>query len=195
MNRATCKFVHGLNVSSMDALEISGNAWQHIPFRSYTSASFPEYDVCESAFEIDGYDLVIAEQVLEHVLWPYRAVMNIYKMLRSGGIFMVTTPFMLRVHPHPVDCSRWTETGLKYLLAEGGFNIDDIDTGSWGNRACVRANFSSWAPWIPRFSSLANEPEFPVVVWAFARKRAAINIEQSSKSQCTVPASTLGVHD
>jgi hypothetical protein len=29
-----------------------------------------------------------------------------------------------------VDCSRWTEVGLKPLLAEGGFGLDDITTGA-----------------------------------------------------------------
>jgi SAM-dependent methyltransferase len=170
MNRATAQYIGSLNLSSMDVLEISGEAWRQMPFRSYSSASFPDYDICESPLVVAGFDIVIAEQVLEHVLWPYRAVKNVYQMLRPGGIFFVTTPFLLRVHLHPVDCCRWTETGMKHLLAEGGFKIVDIETGSWGNRACVRANFSSWAPWTPLLNSLANEPEFPVVVWAFARK-------------------------
>ena len=31
------------------------------------------------------FDLIIAEQVLEHVQWPYRAVKNIRAMLNPGG--------------------------------------------------------------------------------------------------------------
>jgi hypothetical protein len=90
-------------------------------------------------------------------------------MLKPGGHLLVTTPFLIKVHEVPVDCSRWTELGMKHLLAECGFPIDGIWTGSWGNRACVQANFRNWARrgW---FKSLANEPEFPVSVWALARK-------------------------
>jgi len=72
------------------------------------------------------------------------------------------------VHNVPIDCNRWTELGLSYLLQEGGFAQDDIQTASWGNRACVRANFRRWRK--RGFGSLRNEPDFPVMVWAFARK-------------------------
>jgi hypothetical protein len=39
---------------------------------------------------------------------------------------------------------------------------------SWGNRACLKANLLSWRKRGP-FGSLENEPDFPVVVWGFAR--------------------------
>jgi hypothetical protein len=91
-------------------------------------------------------------------------------MLRPGGTLVVTTPFLIRVHPSPFDCSRWTELGLKYLLAEAGFDLSRITTGSWGNRACVRSNFVDWRGWNPILHSLRNEPDFPVHVWAFAKK-------------------------
>jgi hypothetical protein len=115
------------------------------------------------------FDIIIAEQVFEHLLWPYRAVVNVHQMLNSGGVFLITTPFLIKIHNYPVDCSRWSELGLKHLLAEGGFEIDKITTGSWGNRACVRGNWLGWQPYIKWIHSLKNEPEFPVTVWALAR--------------------------
>lgn len=170
MNRETERFVRSLKYSSLNALEISGTKWECFGFAAYRTASFPEYDVCGGPLEVEAFDIIIAEQVLEHVLWPYRAVRNIWKMLRPSGVFVVTTPFLLRVHNSPADCSRWTEMGLKHLLAECGFELDRIITGSWGNRSCVRANFREWRLWIPWMHSLRNEGEFPVVVWALARK-------------------------
>lgn len=172
MDRTTAEYVAGLDTARLDCLEISGTKWRTAGFRSYQTASYPDYDVCAGPHRTEGYDVVIAEQVLEHVLWPYRAVKHVYEMLRPGGVFVVTTPFLLRVHAYPVDCSRWTELGLKHLLAEGGFPMDGIRTGGWGNRACVRGNLNRWANWIPWRHSLRNEADFPVVVWAFARKAA-----------------------
>jgi SAM-dependent methyltransferase len=171
MDRETEKFVGTLNYDSLDALEISGTKWKAFGFASYRNISFPEYDLCDQPLELNKFDIIIAEQVLEHVLWPFRAVSNLYKMLRPGGILVVTTPFLLRIHDEPADCSRWTEVGLKYLLAAGGFDLSNITTGSWGNRACVKANFDYWRRWIPWKHSLTNEPEFPVVVWAFCTKQ------------------------
>ncbi len=176
MDRETARFVDSLDPRTKSALEISGEKWKDRGFASYRSAQYPEFDVCKDTLD-ETFDVIIIEQVLEHVLWPYRAVRNLWRMLNPGGTLIVTTPFMLRIHNFPVDCSRWTEVGLKYLLAEAGFDLEDIETGSWGNRACIRAasglraDFGDWTLWNPRFHSLHNEPDFPVVVWAFARKR------------------------
>ena len=170
MDRETERFVKSLNIPSLSACEISGMKWSQMGFRQYRSANYPDYDVCQGPIKDSLFDIVIAEQVLEHVVWPYRAVRNVFEMLKPGGVFVVTTPFLLRVHEYPVDCSRWTPLGLKHLLAEGGFPIERTIIGSWGNRACVRANLKAWRHWIPWLHSLQNDPFYPVVVWGFAFK-------------------------
>jgi SAM-dependent methyltransferase len=175
--RAVCdqkteEFVRSLDYRNLDAVELSpgGDKWAHFGFRSYRPSNYEECDICERPLAPAAFDVVIAEHVLEHVLWPFRAVRHVYQMLRPGGWFLVATPFMYRVHDYPVDCSRWTERGMKHLLMEGGFPEEGIRTGSWGNRACIKANFRRIPSYIPWWHSLRNEPEFPVVVWAFAQK-------------------------
>jgi hypothetical protein len=170
LNQKTREIIDGLGPHNLHALEISGTFWNRPGlFKEYVSVDYPEYDVCEQPLE-RRFDLIIAEQVFEHLLWPYRAGRNVYKMLENGGAFLITTPFLLRIHNHPADCSRWTETGLRYFLAECGFPLERITTGSWGNRACVEANFSHWRTYQSWRHSLKNEPDFPIVVWALARK-------------------------
>ncbi len=165
------ELVRALHPETLDVLEISagmGETWKNFGFSTYSAANFPEFDVCSMTLPRQ-FDLIVADQVFEHLLWPYRAGKNIYSMTRPGGHFLVTTPFLVKVHQVPVDCSRWTELGLKHLLAECGFPIEGIRTGSWGNRACAKADFNGWSRrgW---FKSLANEPDFPVSVWAIAQK-------------------------
>jgi SAM-dependent methyltransferase len=154
----------------MNALEISGTKWANLGFNCYRSIDYPDYDICSGPLEPAGFDIIIAEQVFEHILWPYRAVKNVYTMLKPGGVFVVTTPFLLRIHNCPVDCSRWTPLGLRHLLAEGGFPLESTESHSWGNRACVRSNFRDWRKWTVWLHSLKNEHDFPVVVWAYATK-------------------------
>ncbi|MFH2123685.1 MAG: methyltransferase domain-containing protein [Pseudomonadota bacterium] len=167
------KLVKELRPESLDVLEISagvGHIWKPWGFKSYTEANFPEFDVCSMTLS-NQFDLVIADQVFEHLLWPYRAGRHVYEMTKPGGYSLITTPFMIKVHQVPIDCSRWTELGLKHFLAECGFPIEEIQTGSWGNRACVKANMKkNWARrgW---FRSLVNEPDFPVSVWAIAKRK------------------------
>lgn len=169
MLRENQAMVRALGPEKLSVLEISGAKWKDYGFGSYRSANYPEYDVCETALP-ESFDLVIAEQVFEHLLWPYRAGRHVYEMVKPGGHFLISTPFLVKIHDYPIDCSRWSEIGLKHLLAECGFPLDSIVTGSWGNRACVIANFKKWVPFRRGWHSLKNEPDFPYHVWALARK-------------------------
>jgi SAM-dependent methyltransferase len=170
MHRETEKLVRALPYDEMDALEISGTRWQGLGFASFCHIDYPDYDVCEAPLVREAFDFIYAEEVWEHLLWPYRATRNVHEMLRPGGYFMVSTPFLVRIYEMPADCSRWTETGLKHLLAECGFQLDDIVTGSWGNRKCIKSNRRFRRGWVPWLHSLRNESAFPVSVWALARK-------------------------
>jgi hypothetical protein len=91
-------------------------------------------------------------------------------MLRPGGHFLVTLPFLIKIHNHPIDCSRWTPTGLGYFLEECGFDPAAALIESWGNRDCVIANFDSYVEYTRGLHSLENDPKFPAVIWALARK-------------------------
>jgi SAM-dependent methyltransferase len=171
MYRRCFEFVRSLKPELLDVLEIAaGPQWcREFSFKTYTPANYPDYDVCEGPLPGQQFDLIIADQVFEHLKRPYRAGRHVYEMLRAGGYFVVTVPFLVRLHDSPIDCSRWTETGLSYLLQECGFAENDIQTEAWGNRACIKANFKAWRRY-GWYRPLANEPNFPVVVWAFARK-------------------------
>lgn len=163
------KLLNNIGLERLDALEISaGSYFRELPFKSFTEANYPEFDVCEGILD-KQYDLIIADQVFEHLLWPYRAARNVHAMLKPGGYFLNATPFMIKLHPQPHDCTRWSETGMQHFLHEAGFPMSKTITGSWGNRACVKANLNRWsrAGW---FGSMKNEPNFPVTVWALAQK-------------------------
>lgn len=178
MNRETEQFIRSLECPSLDVLEISGTGSQgRYDFKSYQSTTFPDYDVCAKPLARNNFDLVIAEQVFEHVLRPDLAAANVYEMLRPGGVFVVTTPFLLKLHG-PVDISRWTEHGMRQLLENAGFMV--VGTGSWGNRVCLAADLTdgqTWTPYRPGRHSLHNEPQFPIVVWAFA-SRPEVGVER-----------------
>lgn len=162
-------FLDGLGCETLDALEIAaGWKWRQRAWGSFSEMNWPEYDICEHVLD-RRFDVIIADNVWEHLLHPWRATHNVLEMLKPGGWFVNITPFLIRHHPIPTDCTRWTALGMENFLADCGFDPRSIQTGSWGNAAAVRANLRRWqrTGWRRR---LANDPDFPVTVWAFARK-------------------------
>lgn len=163
MNTETEQLISKLEFQNLSVLEISGEKWSNFGFKNYTNIYYPEFDVCKDKLE-QKYDLIIAEQVFEHLTKPYHAGKNVYNHIKSGGYFLITTPFLIKIHPSPDDCTRWSRTGIKYFLEECGF--DTIESYSWGNKACIKANFKGWIPYKPKRHSLVNEENFPMVIWA-----------------------------
>ena len=162
-----------LDLKNLDVLEISaGEYWKNnFRFKSYDTMNFPEYDICKEINIEKKYDLIIADNVWEHLRYPYRATKNVIKMLKKNGYFLIITPFMVRVHKVPIDCSRWTEDGLKYLLNECGFPLENIKTNSWGNKKCVIADLRKDGTYTRYgfFRDTKNDKLFPMQVWAIAK--------------------------
>jgi SAM-dependent methyltransferase len=167
-DEAVRKLVKQIQPAPSSVLEISGQVWQAFGFTSYQSIDFPEFDICTDILP-DRFDLIICEHIFEHLLYPYAAAQNIHAMLNPSGHTLIVAPFLYQVHNNPNDCWRWTEQGLKTLLIECGFN--SIATGSWGNRACIIATFKKeYRLYNRHIHSLTNEPQYPIVIWALAKK-------------------------
>ena len=88
MNHEVVEFIRSLDYRRMDALEISGTRFSDFGFRSYRFTKYPEYDVCLGPLAQEAFDLVINEQVLEHVVRPDWPVRSVYQMLRPGGLWV-----------------------------------------------------------------------------------------------------------
>lgn len=174
--RTTQKWVKALGPEKMDAAEISGNRGTKWRFKSYQAFWYPDYDICAGPFKHKNgrtmkFDFVVADQVWEHLDFPYRATKNVHEMLRDDGYFLVITPFFCKYHPAPNDNSRWSARGLKNFLIECGFDEDKIRSDQWGNRDCATADMGKrWGRFDAATCSLENDPEFPVMSWALAQK-------------------------
>jgi SAM-dependent methyltransferase len=153
----------------LDVLEVAaGWQWRQLQWASFTEMNWPDHDICNDVLDRQ-FDLVIADNVWEHLLHPWRATQHVLQMLKPGGHFINITPFLIRHHPIPTDCTRWTELGMRHFLADNGFEEETIESGSWGNAGAVKANLHGWARTGWR-RALPNHPDFPVTVWAIARK-------------------------
>jgi SAM-dependent methyltransferase len=166
MNRRITRHLAELHPEQLTAIEVSGRLHQKVPWREYTTTEWATFDICAPPAHLEQHDVVLCEQVLEHVADPWQAVRTLHDLCRPGGHVVVSTPFLIPVHGPP-DYWRFTQTGMRLLLEGAGLVVDE--TGSWGNKRAARGNLRRVPPWKP-WRSLRDEFHYPLVVWALAHR-------------------------
>jgi SAM-dependent methyltransferase len=155
--------------SGLSAVEISGapeTSWQGLGWGSFTALDYPEFDLCHPRTSLPGpFDVVLCDQVLEHVVDPLAAVDTLRRLCKPTGCVLVSTPFLIRLHDHPGDYWRFTPDGLRLLLQARG--LEPLWVRSWGNRRAIVSNFDRWTSRLP-WQTMRNEDDLPVVVWSIA---------------------------
>ena len=135
---------------------------------------YPQYDVTKESSYEQNWDVIVTDQVLEHVLQPWEAIRLIGKHTRQMAV--ITVPFLIGIHNSPHDYWRMTPKAI-YELAQPYFPHIDIQT--WGT---PKAN--NWHAIYNRTSRLlAAVPETeledelnqnntgkPFVIWAILKK-------------------------
>lgn len=76
----------------------------------------------------ESYDIVFSNDVFEHLKEPWKAANEMVRITKKGGINLHVTLFAWRYHPVPIDCFRYTHTGMKALF-EQKKNMKELLTG------------------------------------------------------------------
>ncbi len=80
----------------------------------------------ELPFANDTFDAIICSDVLEHLQDISKAISEIYRILRKGGVVLINYPFMYGLHEEPYDFARYTEYKIKILADNNKFNILEL---------------------------------------------------------------------
>jgi len=81
------------------------------------------YDGSSIPVEDSVYDGILSTQTLEHVPNPDIIVAEWARVLKEGGMLLITMPFMWPEHEMPYDYQRYSSGGLRLLLEKSGFEI------------------------------------------------------------------------
>ena len=96
--------------------------------------------------ESESLDTVIATEVLEHCHDPARVAGEIQRILRPGGVCVLSTRFIHPYHADPKDYFRFSRDGLEYLFRD----FSAVEIIPLGNRLQ-----SAWLMWPERPRLLA----------------------------------------
>ncbi len=100
-------------------------------------------------FEDESFDVVISTQVFEHLAEPGLTAKEIYRVLKPGGMALVSLPFVWEVHDVPKDYWRYSIDGVKKLFS----SFAEIE---------VEANGSSMECFVQAFNGIVQRRVWPV---------------------------------
>jgi len=112
---------------SFDPDLIATASWEYLNIDPHTEPDIVA-DATSIPSESDSYDTVILCEVLEHLEFPDAALAEAFRVLKTGGHCIMTTPFMMPVHADPDDFNRPTAEKLQRMLKDHGFTIVSITT-------------------------------------------------------------------
>jgi SAM-dependent methyltransferase len=123
----------------------------------------------------DSFDCIILTQVLHLVYEPRSAVRTLHRILKPGGVLLLTTPGLSQV-PHGTVWAHtwyWSFTELSTLrMLEEDFGEGRVAVESSGNVFSVAAMLYGLAAQDIAESDLAvHDPDYPVIISARAQKR------------------------
>lgn len=90
------------------------------------------WDGITMPFADQTFDSAMATEVLEHCSNPRIVLGEVYRVLRPGGTFFFTTPFLWNLHEVPHDEFRLTPFHLDRLFREIGYSQISLSAmGGW----------------------------------------------------------------
>lgn len=77
-------------------------------------------------FTNESFDTVVLLEVLEHLPNPLIALQEGQRVLKKGGLLVLSTPFLYPIHDAPRDYQRWTQYGLEQLIRHSGLVVQNF---------------------------------------------------------------------
>lgn len=140
MNRSVKNFIEVCSISlpinepiyefgsrQMPGQEGYANLRGYFKNKSYVGADYIEGPGVDVVLDLHDLDLqsesvgtLICMEVLEHVERPFDALKEMYRVLKPGGLLIISAPMKLPIHGSPFDYWRFTPEGFKTLLKPFG---------------------------------------------------------------------------
>lgn len=79
-------------------------------------------------FQDNSFDVVVSQEVFEHLPDPWAALAEVSRTLKPGGRLYLQVPFVIGYHSGPADYWRFTHEGLERLIEGSGLRIDRLET-------------------------------------------------------------------
>lgn len=81
------------------------------------------YDGKTLPFPDESFDSIFSTEVAEHIFNLEEIIKELQRVLRKGGVMLLTCPFTMPEHEAPNDFARYTSFAIKGILERNGFEV------------------------------------------------------------------------
>lgn len=111
-------------------------------------------------------NVINAIELFEHAENPELGLRECHRVLKKGGVMMMSVPFLFPIHADPYDYQRWTEDKWRKELRKIGYEVEKLEI--MGRYFTVLADmvktFIKLIPGILRYLSYLSYPLLDLVV-------------------------------
>ena len=94
-------------------------------------------DAHKLPFKDKEFDIIIANNVIEHFYDPPTAIAEMKRVLKNNGVIYFTIPFLYPIHESPHDYVRYTKFGLQEIFSD----FKEVDIYERGGIFSTTANY------------------------------------------------------
>ena len=132
-------------------------------------------------FENESFDVVLSTEVLEHVPDPYIYMAEVRRVLKPGGVFFFTVPFMMSLHEVPHDYYRYTPFALELIFKKAGFEFIKIKpmggyNAALGQMIGLWVNMYLWG----MKKKIMRPIVKPIIKFLYDKDKAQLNFNKST---------------
>ncbi len=73
----------------------------------------------------ESIDVILATELFEHVEKPLEGLEECSRVLKSGGVMILSAPFLYPIHGDPFDYQRWTIAQWQKEFQRAGFMVEE----------------------------------------------------------------------
>lgn len=121
-----------------------GPVRDHPSMTNVNISNYPNVEVVADAHELpyidNSVDAIFISAVIEHLYNPMKAISEMYRVLKPGGVVFSITPFMQAYHGYPHHYQNLTLTGHEYYFTSSGFKLLESGTAIGPTMALIIIN-------------------------------------------------------